>query len=69
MTVRDVSRVLSREPQAVAQVQGSGELSCIRGEARFYQTGCGTLVAAEARGLPGGKGCGVIRRNRRACRR
>lgn len=48
MTVRDVSRVLSREPQAVVQVQGSGEFSCIRGEVRFYQTGCGTQLTTRS---------------------
>lgn len=57
MTVRDVSRVLCRRPQAVARVRGSEEFPEIRGEVRFYQTGWGTLVAAEIRGLPGGRGC------------
>lgn len=59
MTIRAVSRALSRQPQAVARVRGSGEHPDIRGEVRFYQTGCGVMVAAEVQGLPGGKGCGA----------
>ena len=57
MTVRDISRTLCREPQAVARLEGSGEYPAIRGQVRFYQTECGVLVAAEVRGLLGGRGC------------
>lgn len=59
MTIRAVSRTLGQQPQAAARVRGSGEHPDIRGEVRFYQTGCGVLVAAEVQGLPGGKGCGA----------
>lgn len=57
MTIKEVSRALSRQPQAAARVRGSEAYPDIRGEVRFYQTDSGTLVAAKVRGLPGGKGC------------
>lgn len=44
--------VLRRMPDALAEVCGSEEYSCISGVVRFYQTTSGMIVFAEISGLP-----------------
>lgn len=44
--------LLRRRPQAVARLAGSGDYPDITGAVRFYQTGAGVVVWAEAAGLP-----------------
>lgn len=50
----DYAAVLSRRPDAVAEICGSGEFPEIRGRVSFYKIKCSTLVAAEISGLPTG---------------
>lgn len=48
----DYSAALSRRPDAVAEISGSGEFLRIKGRVSFYAAGCAVLVAAEIKGLP-----------------
>ncbi|MBQ8894589.1 MAG: superoxide dismutase family protein [Clostridia bacterium] len=45
-------RLLGRMPDAIAQLRGGPEYPAVQGWVRFYQTNFGTLIAAEAEGLP-----------------
>lgn len=49
--------VMHRKPHSYAMIRGSDEYPNIRGQVRFFQTGHGTLVAAEIFGLPGKCSC------------
>ncbi len=49
---RRIARILRRRPDAVAILIGSSRHPKVQGSVHFYQTGRGTLVAAEAFGLP-----------------
>lgn len=45
-------RLLQRPPYAAADLYGSPEYPAVTGSVRFYQTGAGVLVFAQAMGLP-----------------
>lgn len=44
--------ILTRRPDAIAEIIGSSEYPDITGTAEFYQTQMGTLVVTEVSGLP-----------------
>lgn len=48
----DFGRLLTRMPDAVAQLRGGPEYPAIEGWVRFYDTPFGCLVAVQAEGLP-----------------
>lgn len=55
----DYAAVLSRRPDAVAEIYGSDEHPAIRGRVSFYRVKCSVLAAAEISGLPADEsGCG-----------
>ncbi len=48
----NLQSMLKRKPNAIAEIHGSPDYPQIYGTVRFYQTNYGTVVAAEAEGLP-----------------
>lgn len=56
ISFRRALSVLTRRPQAVAQIRGSSAYPAIAGSVQFYQMSGGVLVAAEVTGLPKGSG-------------
>lgn len=46
------THLLTKQPDALAQLCGGEEYKSIYGTVKFYQTGCGCLVASEVAGLP-----------------
>ncbi len=48
----DFGKILTRIPNAIAQLRGGPDFPQIGGWVRFFQTPQGTLVAAEVSGLP-----------------
>lgn len=58
-SIAEMGRLLSRRPDAMAELLGSAEYPAIKGRIRFYQTAAGALIASELEGLPRGEsGCG-----------
>lgn len=47
-----LNTILNRIPDAVANVEGSADHSCLTGIVKFYQTRIGVLVYSEINGLP-----------------
>lgn len=45
-------QLMTRRPVAEAVIKGDNEHPLLRGNAKFYMTGCGTLVVMELNGLP-----------------
>lgn len=50
--IESFGRMLTRSPDAVARLRGGPDYPAVQGWVYFYQTPFGTLVAAEAEGLP-----------------
>lgn len=48
----DLGLILTQPPEAIAMMNGVGDYEKIRGKVEFFQTGYGTVVATEIRGLP-----------------
>lgn len=48
----NLNAILKSKPDAVSLITGNGESKSLHGEARFYQTDKGVIVATEIFGLP-----------------